>query len=151
MHKNNGLISNDTFKSIQNQLFNFYIGKILSSSFRTKENHMAVILFVRIKSNLEDNELKHQLDERKPRFLDVPGLLQKIYGKDEKTGDVCGIYFFEDQVALDDFHETMLAQSISAAYEVQEIRQEAYDVLYSLRPDQGLNLTQEPMTECHVN
>lgn len=112
---------------------------------------MAVILFVRIKSNLEDDELKHRLDERKPRFLDVPGLLQKIYGKDEETGDVCGIYFFEDQVALEDYHETMLAESNSAAYEVQEIRQEAYDVLYSLRPDQGPNLKQETFAEFHVN
>lgn len=108
---------------------------------------MAVILFIRIKSNLGDDELMHQLDERKPRFLDVPGLLQKIYGKDEETGDVCGIYFFEDQVALEDYHETMLAQSISAAYKVQEIRQETFDVLYSLRPEQGPNLKQEAIFE----
>lgn len=112
---------------------------------------MAVILFERIKSNLEDNELKHQLDERRPRFLDVPGLLQKFYGKDEETGDVCGIYFFEDQIALEDYHETMLAQSISAAYEVQEIRQETFDILYSLRPDQTAIPEQEANTDFHVN
>ena len=118
---------------------------------------MAVILFVRIKSNLDDEELKRRLDERKPRFLDVPGLLQKIYGKDLKTGDVCGIYFFEDQVALEDFHETMLAQSISTAYEVHEMRQEIFDVLYSLKPEQGPDLNQgaisnqEPITGSHVN
>jgi len=54
---------------------------------------MAAILFVRVKSNLDPEELDRRLLERRPRFRDVPGLVQKIYGRDESTGDVCGIYF----------------------------------------------------------
>ena len=55
---------------------------------------MGNVLFVRVKSNLARKELERRVLERRPRFMDVPGLLQKIYGRDDATGDVCGIYFF---------------------------------------------------------
>jgi hypothetical protein len=64
---------------------------------------MAAVLFVRAKSQLDERELERRLLERRPRFHDVPGLVQKIYGRDEATGAVCGIYFFETQAALDAF------------------------------------------------
>jgi hypothetical protein len=98
---------------------------------------MSTVLFVRAKSTLDSAELENRLLERRPRFLDVPGLVQKIYGRDESTGDVCGIYFFEDQTALAKFRETELAKTIPAAYEVSEIRMETYEVLYPLHPDRG--------------
>ena len=98
---------------------------------------MAVVLFVRAKSKLEPAELENRILERRPRFLDVPGLVQKIYGQEESTGDVCGIYFFEDQNALAEFRETELAKTIPTAYEVAEIRMEVYEVLYPLHPDRG--------------
>lgn len=102
---------------------------------------MAAILFVRIKSGLDPKELDHRLVERRPRFRDVPGLVQKIYGRDESTGDVCGIYFFEDQSALSAFRDTELAQTIPTAYEAEEVRREIYEVLYPLYPERG------PLTE----
>ncbi|HPR65356.1 MAG TPA: YdhR family protein [Thermoanaerobaculia bacterium] len=98
---------------------------------------MATILFVRAKSTLDPQELEHRLLERRPRFLEVPGLIQKIYGRDESTGAVCGIYFFEDQKALAEFRNTELAKTIATAYEVSEIRLETYEMLYPLRPDRG--------------
>ena len=98
---------------------------------------MATILFVRAKSKLNEEELEHRLLERKPKFLDIPSLVQKVYGRDESTGDICGIYFFESREALASFSETELAHTISSAYEVQEIRREVYDVLYPLRPERG--------------
>ena len=98
---------------------------------------MATVFFVRAKSDLEPAELENRLLERRPRFLEVPGLVQKIYGRDGSTGDVCGIYFFEDEKALANFRETELAKTIPTAYEVSEIRVETYDVLYPLRPDRG--------------
>ena len=102
---------------------------------------MATILFVRVKSNLEPKELERRLNERRPRFKEVPGLVQKFYGRDESTGAVCGIYFFEDQKALSDFRETELARTIPTAYEAKEVRREIYEVLYPLHPDRG------PITE----
>ena len=98
---------------------------------------MSTILFVRAKSNLDPAELDKRLLERRPRFLDVPGLVQKIYGRDESTGVVCGIYFFEDKNALAEFRETELAKTIPIAYEVEEIRMEIYEILYPLHPDRG--------------
>ncbi len=98
---------------------------------------MAAILFVRAKSQLDPKELERRLVERRPRFHEVPGLVQKIYGRDETMGDVCGIYFFESQEALAAFGETELAQTIPTAYEVVEIRREVYDVLYPLHPERG--------------
>jgi hypothetical protein len=98
---------------------------------------MAAILFVRIKSKLDPEELDRRLLERRPRFRDVPGLVQKIYGRDESTGDVCGICFFEDQSALAAFRETELARTIPTAYEAKEVRREVYEVLYPLHPDEG--------------
>ena len=98
---------------------------------------MATILFVRLNSTLDPQELDRRLGERRPRFHDVPGLVQKIYGRDESTGAVCGIYFFEDQAALSAFHDTELAQTIPTAYEAQDIRREIYEVLYPLYPERG--------------
>ena len=98
---------------------------------------MAVILYVRVKSDLDPEELERRLNERKPRFLQVPGLVQKIYGRDDVSGDVCGIYFFENQEALNAFRETELAQTIPAAYEATDIRREVYEVLYPLKPERG--------------
>jgi hypothetical protein len=98
---------------------------------------MAAVLFVRIASDLDPAELDRRLLERRPRFLDVPGLLQKIYGRDPVTGDVCGVYFFESTEALAAFRETELAQTIPSAYEATDLRREVYEVLYPLRPERG--------------
>jgi hypothetical protein len=98
---------------------------------------MAHVLFVRITSGLREDELDRRLAERRPRFRHVPGLVQKIYGRDTATGEVCGIYFFESDEALAAFRETELAQSIPAAYEATGVRREVYEVLYPLWPDRG--------------
>ena len=98
---------------------------------------MPVILFVRIRSDLDRAEFERRLLERRPRFRAVPGLQQKVYGRDPRTGDVCGIYFFESDEALNAFRETELARTIPKAYEAADVRREAYDVLYSLWPDRG--------------
>ena len=98
---------------------------------------MAAILFVRIKSGLDTEEFDRRLLERRPGFREVPGLIQKVYGRDGATGDVCGIYFFNSDDALAAFRETELARTIPDAYEALDVRREAYDVLYSLWPDRG--------------
>jgi hypothetical protein len=97
----------------------------------------AAILFVRIESGLDAEEFERRLVERRPRFREVAGLVQKIYGRDDASGDVCGIYFFESEEALAAFRETDLAQTIPAAYEAVDVRREQYDVLYPLWPERG--------------
>jgi len=98
---------------------------------------MAAILYVRLKSTLDDDELERRINERKPRFLEVPGLIQKIYGRDESTGEVCGIYFFESEEALAAYRETELALTIPTAYDVSDVRIEEYHVMFPLRPERG--------------
>jgi hypothetical protein len=98
---------------------------------------MAAVLFVRITSGLDADELDRRLLERRPRFREVPGLVQKVYGRDRATGDVCGIYFFETNQALEAFRETELARTIPSAYEAIEVRREVYEVLYPLWPQRG--------------
>lgn len=98
---------------------------------------MPYILFVRATSGLDEKELDNRLLERKPKFLEMPGLAQKVYGKDNATGAVCGVYFFESKDALTNFAESELAKTIPSAYETVEIRKEVYEILYPLRPENG--------------
>jgi len=98
---------------------------------------MAVVQYVRIKSSLDWEELERRVNERRPRFLEVPGLIQKIYARDEASGDVCGIYFFESMETLAAFRDTELAKTIPSAYEATDVRREVYEVLFPLRPEQG--------------
>lgn len=98
---------------------------------------MSAVLFVRIKSELGFAELERRIRERKPGFLNVPGLLQKIYGHDPANGDICGIYFFASREALNAYRDTELAKSIPEAYQATDVRHEVFEVLDTLRPDQG--------------
>jgi hypothetical protein len=102
-----------------------------------EESLMGAVLFVRARSDLDEAELDQRLLARKPRFLEVPGLLQKVYGRDPATGAICGIYFFESDAALAAFRDSELARTIPSAYEVVEFRAEVYDLLYSLHPEHG--------------
>jgi len=98
---------------------------------------MAAILFIRIRSDVDLTELDRRIEERRPRFLEVPGLIQKVYARDEATGDTCGIYFFDSKEALAAYRESELAKTIPSAYEATEVRPEVYDVLFSLKSGVG--------------
>ena len=98
---------------------------------------MAVILFVRVKAGLDPQELENRLLERMPNFKEVPGLIQKIYGRDPESGDACGIYFFDSPESLKAFKETELAKTIPVAYEAIEVRREVYELLYALHDERG--------------
>lgn len=98
---------------------------------------MANILFVRAMSGLDSVELDRRLLEPRPRFRDVPGPAQKIYGRDPATGAMRGIYFFDSAGALAAFRETGLARTIASAYAVEDIRVEVCDMRYPLYPECG--------------
>ena len=98
---------------------------------------MASVLLVRINSRLDSEEFDRRLLERRPSFREVPGLVQKIYGRDPASGDVCGMYFFETEDALAAFRESELAETIPVAYEAVDVRREVYEVLYALWPERG--------------
>jgi hypothetical protein len=94
---------------------------------------MAGILSVRIKSEVDAEEFECRVLERRPRLREVPGWYRRSRGRDDATGDLCGIYFFEssETPAAD------LAGSIPSAREAVDLRREAYEVLYPLWPERG--------------
>ena len=81
--------------------------------------------------------MEKRVNKRKPRFKEMPGLIQKIYGLDKSTGDVCSIYFFEDQKALAAYRDSELAKTIPTAYEATEVRKEVYELLFPLYSERG--------------
>jgi hypothetical protein len=109
---------------------------------------MGAILFVRITSDLDPREFERRLAERRPRFQEVPGLTQKVYGRDT-SGAVCGIYFFENGEALAAFRESELARTIPTAYEAIDVRREVYDVLYALWPERGPSAESKTQPAAH--
>jgi hypothetical protein len=94
----------------------------------------AVIQYVRLASGMPPAEAEAVLREREPRFREVPGLVQKIYGRDPATGEICGIYLFESAAALEAFRRSELAKTIPQAYQAKSVRVERYDVLFTLWP-----------------
>jgi len=98
---------------------------------------MPVVLFVRIRSPLTPEELARRARERAPQYAAIPGLLQKVYVRNDASGEVGGLYFFESREHLAAFRDSELARSIPAEYEAEDVRPELYDVLTTLRPEAG--------------
>lgn len=91
------------------------------------------IHFVRFKTNLTEEKVRRIMEERAPRFRrEVPGLVQKYYGFEQESGAFCGCYIFDSQEARQDFLQSELARTIPATYQAQELRVEAYEVLFPL-------------------
>ena len=95
---------------------------------------MGAILFVRAKSGLDAKELDRRLLERRPRFLEVPGLLEKYYVVLKEPDHYGGIYVWEDADSLAAYERSDLASSIAAAYKVVgQPETEILDVFMPLR------------------
>jgi len=98
---------------------------------------MSTILFVRIKSNLDIEELERRAIERRPRFKEVPGLIQKFYARDEASGEVCGIYIFKDKKSVADYRDSELAKTIPSAYEATSVVPQVLELMFPLYTDRG--------------
>ena len=91
-----------------------------------------VIHFVRINTRLAHEEVWRIMEERAPRFREVPGLVQKYYGYEPSSGAFCGCYIFDSEESRQAFRQSELARTIPAAYQAEEVRVEAYEVLFPL-------------------
>jgi hypothetical protein len=91
-----------------------------------------VIHFVRITTHLAHDEVRHIMEERAPRFREVPGLVQKYYGYEPDSGAFSGCYIFDSEESRQAFAQSELARTIPAAYQAEEVRVEAYEVLFPL-------------------
>jgi Putative mono-oxygenase ydhR len=102
-----------------------------------------VIHFVRFKTRLAQEEVRLIMEERAPRFRrEVPGLMQKYYGYEQESGAFCGCYIFDSEESRRAFRQSELARAIPVAYEAEEVRVEAYEVLFPLYEEES-RLTQE--------
>jgi hypothetical protein len=91
-----------------------------------------VIHFVQITTHLAHDKVRRIMEERAPRFREVPGLVQKYYGYEPSSGAFCGCYVFDSEESRQAFRQSELARTIPAAYQAEEVRVEAYEVLFPL-------------------
>jgi len=92
-----------------------------------------VIHFVRINTRLAQEEVRRIMEERAPRFRrEEPGLVQKYYGYEPQSGAFCGCYIFDSEESRQALRQSELTRTIPGAYQAEEVRVEAYEVLFPL-------------------
>ena len=74
---------------------------------------------VKFKSKLSFEEVQRRYRERMPDFREVPGLVQKYYVHDPKTGEVSGIYLWSSKKALKGYLASDLKKTIAPTYQPQ--------------------------------
>lgn len=93
-----------------------------------------ILQFVKLKSDLPEEELLKRAKEREPQFKAIPGLLQKYYVKMNEPGSYGGVYVWDTPKSLQAFKASDLAKSIPQAYEVAEAPNiEIMNILFQLR------------------
>ncbi|MGH2984254.1 MAG: YdhR family protein [Solirubrobacterales bacterium] len=98
-----------------------------------------IVQVVKYKTGLSDDEAAQTIAERAPQYEALPGLRQKLYIREQGTGDYGGIYIWEDEDSMREFRESDLAATIPEAYRVEgEPRVEIFEVVSVLRAEQGV-------------
>jgi heme-degrading monooxygenase HmoA len=98
------------------------------------ENAAGVLLLVRFRSALAEEELVRRYQARLPEFRALPGLLQKYYVYDPSTKEWGGFYHWESREALQAYLASDLRRSIPGTYEIiGEPRVETLEVVHILR------------------
>lgn len=104
-------------------------------------NNVKAVLSVKFKSTHPQEKLMQICQEDLNVFRNVPGLLEKFYLTEEKTGAISGIYHFETKSARAAFWTSELAASIPERYGVipTTLRVEEYDLAIVLKEVVALN------------
>lgn len=93
-----------------------------------------IIQYVKLRTDLSEDDLLAIAHERAPQFRSMPGLVQKYYVRREGEGEFGGVYVWDSMESLVEFRESELAKSIATAYRVVEPPViEVAEVLFSLR------------------
>lgn len=95
-----------------------------------------MIMYIgRFRSRLSDEQVQAMFEERAPRYLEVPGLVEKLYLRFRDTGEWGAAYVFDSEESLERFRESDLAASIPSAYEMDGTAQaELADVVLLVEP-----------------
>jgi heme-degrading monooxygenase HmoA len=99
-------------------------------------DHPKLVLLVKFKSALPEDEVKRIADSRIEEFRALRGLKQKYYLQDAQSGEYAGLYLWESVETFDEYRNSELRASIAAAYQaVGEPRVEVFKVWMPLRVD----------------
>ena len=100
------------------------------------ENHPmgTVLLLVRLKSELTEEELLVIAKDRAHQFRALPGLIQKYYVRTQNPGEYMGVYIWDSMESLKKFRESELAATIAKAYKLTgPPTMEVVDIMFGLR------------------
>ncbi len=93
-----------------------------------------ILQVIKLKTNLQEEELLRRAREREPQFKAIPGLVQKYYVKLDEPGHYGGVYVWDSQESLNAFKGSDLAKSIPGAYEIVGAPNvEIMNILFQLR------------------
>lgn len=105
-----------------------------ATSPRDRAADAKVVVIVKFRSSLPEAELRARYPKRMPAFRELPGLLQKYYMKEPKTGEWSGIYLWDSMASVQSYLQSDLKKSIPEAYGVVgEPRVEVFSVEDVLR------------------
>ncbi|WP_430817912.1 YdhR family protein [Carboxylicivirga sp. RSCT41] len=94
----------------------------------------AIMLIVRGKTKLTEEEIELRMKERAPRFRELSGLIQKYYIKTKNPGEFGGVYIWDSMESFTKYKESDLVKTIAAAYELTETPStELIDIMFELR------------------
>jgi hypothetical protein len=95
-----------------------------------------IVSLVRFRSGLSDNAVQANFENRADRYLEVPGLVEKIYLRFRESGEFGAVYVWESEQALMNFRRTLLATTIPDVYQVEEPPDvELADVCLVIQPE----------------
>lgn len=92
------------------------------------------VLSVKFKSKYDAEKLNSLCHKHLQLFKNVPGLIEKYYLAEERTGATSGIYIFESKNAREAFWNSELAKDIPDTYGVilDTLRVENFEVVIEL-------------------
>jgi heme-degrading monooxygenase HmoA len=93
-----------------------------------------IMLIVKAKTELPEQEFLKIAKEREPQFAAIPGLIQKYYIKTKNPGEYGGVYIWDSVESLNKYRESDLAATIAQAYKtIGPPSTEIIDILFELR------------------
>lgn len=98
-----------------------------------------IVQLVTYATRLSEDAVLRTIEERAPRYRELPGLLQKLYIYEPAKGTYGGIYLWEDEATMERFRGSDLAQTIAESYAVDGTpRVETFEVVSILRREGGV-------------
>ena len=93
-----------------------------------------IMLIVRGKTELTEQEIERRMKERAPQFKALSGLIQKYYIKTNNPGEFGGVYIWDSMESFKEYKKSDLVKTIAAAYELTEApTTELIDIMFELR------------------